>query len=126
MDGGGVEMEAGQDGPEVEQRLRGVLESALGKENVLTEDPQTASDDFSAFVEQGIPGFYFNLGGADPEKYAKAKSAGTRLPSNHSPFFGPDVDPALHTAITAEVAALRNLLNASPDELKNFGTQATR
>jgi len=112
--------------PALAQRLRGVLESALGKENVLTEDPQTASEDFSVFVEQGVPGFYFNLGGADPEKYAKAKSTGTRLPSNHSPFFAPDVDPALHTAITAEVAALRNLLNASPDELKNFGTQPTQ
>ena len=112
--------------PALAQRLRGVLESALGKENVLTEDPQTASEDFSVFVEQGVPGFYFNLGGADPEKYAKAKSTGTRLPSNHSPFFAPDVDPALHTAITAEVAALRNLLNASPDELRKFGTQATR
>jgi len=112
--------------PALAQRLRGVLESALGKESVLTEDPQTASEDFSVFVEQGVPGFYFNLGGADPEKYAKAKSTGTRLPSNHSPFFAPDVDPALHTAITAEVAALRNLLNASPDELRKFGTQATR
>jgi amidohydrolase len=112
--------------PALAQRLRGVLESALGKENVLTEDPQTASEDFSVFVEQGIPGFYFNLGGADPEKFAKAKSTGTRLPSNHSPFFAPDVDPALHTAITAEVAVLRNLLNASPDELRKFATQTAR
>jgi amidohydrolase len=112
--------------PALAQRLRGVLEGALGKENVLAEDPQTASEDFSVFVEQGVPGFYFNLGGADPEKYAKAKSTGTRLPSNHSPFFAPDVDPALHTAITAEIAVLRNLLNASPEELKKPTTQASR
>ena len=65
------------------------------------------------FVEQGIPGFYLSLGGADPQKYAQAKSSGTHLPSNHSPLFAPDIDPALHTAITAEVAMLRDLLGSA-------------
>ena len=99
--------------PALAERMRGVLEAALGKENVVSEEPITASEDFSYFVEQGIPGFYFSLGGADPQKFAEAKAAGTQLPSNHSPLFAPDVDPALHTGITAEVAVLRNLLNAS-------------
>jgi amidohydrolase len=96
--------------PALAERMRTVLEAALGKQNVLTEEPITASEDFSYFVEQGIPGFYFELGGADPEKFSEAKAAGTLLPSNHSPLFAPDVDPALHTGITAEVAVLRNLL----------------
>jgi amidohydrolase len=96
--------------PALTQRLRAVLESALGKDKVLTEDPITASEDFSAFVQQGIPGFYLSLGGADPQKFAQARAAGTLLPSNHSPLFAPDVDPALHTAITAELAMLRDLL----------------
>jgi amidohydrolase len=96
--------------PALAERLRGTLEAALGKGNVVTEEPHTASEDFSYFVEQGIPGFYFGLGGADPQKYAEAKAAGTLLPSNHSSLFAPDVDPALHTGITAEVAVLRNLL----------------
>ncbi|MGA8274009.1 MAG: amidohydrolase [Candidatus Sulfotelmatobacter sp.] len=100
--------------PALAQRLRGVLESALGKDHVVSEDPITPSEDFSYFVEQGIPGFYFSLGGADPEKLAQAVAAGTTLPSNHSPLFAPDVDPALHTAIKAEVAVLRNLLSGSP------------
>jgi hippurate hydrolase len=96
--------------PALAEKLRGVLESTLGKDNVITEPPATASEDFSYFVEQGIPGFYFSLGGADPEKLAQAKAAGTVLPSNHSPLFAPDVDPALHTGIRAEVAVLRSLL----------------
>ncbi len=96
--------------PALAQRLREVLESALGKENVLMEEPITASEDFSYFIEQGIPGFYFTLGGADPGKFAQAKADGTQLPSNHSPLFAPDVDPALHTGIAAEVAVLRSLL----------------
>jgi amidohydrolase len=96
--------------PALVERLRPVLEAALGKQNVVTVEPITASEDFSYFVEQGIPGFYFELGGADPEKFSEAKAAGTQLPSNHSPLFAPDVDPALHTGIEAEVAVLRNLM----------------
>lgn len=96
--------------PALAQRMKATLEAALGKDNVVIEDPIPASEDFSYFVEQGIPGFYFSLGGADPEKFAEAKAAGTMLPSNHSALFAPDVDPALRTGIAAEVAALRELL----------------
>jgi len=99
--------------PALAQRLRETLESALGKDKVVIQEPITASEDFSYFVEQGIPGFYFTLGGADPEKLAQAKAAGTMLPSNHSPLFAPDVDPALHTGIAAEVAVLRKLLSGT-------------
>jgi len=76
----------------------------------FTEEPITASEDFSVFVSQGIPGFYLHLGGADPQKFAEVLATGTHLPSNHSPLFAPDVDRALHTAISAEVAMLLNLL----------------
>jgi amidohydrolase len=96
--------------PALAGRLRGALQSALGKDNVVMEEPIAASEDFSYYVAQGIPGFYFSLGGADPEKFAQAKAAGTMLPSNHSPLFAPDVEPALRTGIAAEVAVLRDLL----------------
>jgi metal-dependent amidase/aminoacylase/carboxypeptidase family protein len=85
----------------------------LGKENVITTDPITPSEDYSYFIAQGVPSLYFSLGGADPQKYAETKAAGTTLPSNHSPYFAPDVDPALRTGIKAEVAVLRNLLNGT-------------
>ncbi len=106
--------------PVLAQRLRAALESRLGKNEVVTEEPQTASEDFSYFVKQGIPGFYFNLGGADPEKLAQATAAGTSLPSNHSPLFAPDVKPALETGMMAEVAVLRNLLNGSAEDLRKL------
>jgi amidohydrolase len=106
--------------PALAERLRAPLESALGKDNVVTAEPITASEDFSYFVEQGVPGFYFSLGGADPAKFAEARNGGPMLPSNHSPLFAPDVDPALHTGITAEVAVLRNLLNTSAEELRKL------
>ena len=98
--------------PALAQRLRAVLDTALSKDNVVRTEPITASEDFSEFIAQGIPGFYLSLGGADPEKFAQAQASGTHLPSNHSSLFAPDVDPALHTAIAAEVAMLRDQLRA--------------
>lgn len=96
--------------PALLRQLRPALQASLGKANVVAGEPAMASEDFSAFVQQGIPGFYLDLGGADPAKYAAAQASGISLPSNHSPLFAPDVDPALHTAIAAEVTMLRRLL----------------
>jgi hippurate hydrolase len=99
--------------PHLADLLRSPLEAALGKDNVITTDPITPSEDYAFFVEQGVPSLYMSLGGADPQKYAESKTSGNLLPSNHSPYFTPDVDPALHSGIRAEVAVLRNLLNGA-------------
>jgi amidohydrolase len=104
--------------PGLAAREKSVLESTLGKDDVLSEEPIGASEDFSYFVEQGIPGFYFELGGAEPREYLKAKAEGRNLPSNHSPLFAPDAEPALKAGIAAEVAVLRNLLQGSGEELR--------
>lgn len=97
--------------PALVDRVRPVLEAALGKQNVYTIEPITASEDYSAFVEAGIPSVFMSLGGADPGKLAEAQKANVPLPSNHSSYFAPEVEPSLRGAITAEVAVLRNLLN---------------
>jgi len=112
--------------PGLAERLKGVLRSALGKENVIAEDPITASEDYSVFVQHGIPSLYFSLGGADLQRLAEAKAQGKTLPSNHSSLFAPDVDPALPTGIAAEVAVLRNLLNTPADELHKLTAEASR
>lgn len=100
--------------PVLTERLRGALQNALGKDNVLVAEPITGSEDFSYFTKQGIPGVYVSLGGAEPGAWANAKATGTTLPSNHSPLFAPDVVPALQTGIAAEVAAIRSLFASPP------------
>jgi amidohydrolase len=112
--------------PVLAERLRVPLQAALGKNNVITAPPITPSEDFSYFIEQGVPGFYFSLGGADPQKYEQAKASGTQLPSNHSPFFAPDVEPALKAGISAEVAVLRNLLQGTADDVRKSTEQTAR
>jgi len=109
--------------PALAEHLRAPLEAALGKDRVVTGEPHTGSEDFSYFIEQGVLGFYFTLGGADPEKFAEAKAAGTSLPSNHSSLFAPDVDPSLHTGIMAEIAVLRSLLNTTPEEIHQLSSK---
>jgi hippurate hydrolase len=96
--------------PALAQRLRAPLEAALGKDNVIMTGPITPSEDYSYFIKQGVTSLYFSLGGADPQKFADEKAGGPQLPSNHSSYFTPDVEPALKAGIAAEVAVLRNLL----------------
>jgi hippurate hydrolase len=112
--------------PALAKSMTAVLVKALGKDNVEQEPPSMTSEDFSYFVEQGVPGFYFSLGGANPEKYAEAKASGEKLPSNHSPLFAPDAKPAIETGITAEVAVLRDLFSMSPAELKQLTANMVR
>ncbi len=104
--------------PTLAQRLTKTLRSTLGNDHVSDDKPQMVSEDFSYFTQQGIPSFYFSLGGADPEKFLEAKKSGTNLPSNHSSLFAPDAEPTIKTAIAAEVAVLRDLLHGSVDELR--------
>jgi len=102
-----------QNDPALDQRLRKALEAGLGKDRLVEIEPLMVSEDFSVFTAQGIPSYYLWLGGAAPRKFAEARSSGVPMPSNHSPLFAPDLDPALHTGIAAEVTMLRDLLNGS-------------
>ena len=106
--------------PVLTQHLATTLETVLGKGTVVTEEPIMTSEDYSYFVEQGVPSFYFTLGVADPQKLAEAKSAGKQLPSNHSPLFAPVAEPSLKTGMTAEVTILRDLLKGTPADAKKF------
>jgi amidohydrolase len=106
--------------PVLTQHLAGTLEGVLGKGTVVTEDPIMTSEDYSYFVEQGVPSFYFTLGVADPQKLAAAQAAGRQLPSNHSPLFAPVPDPSIKVGITAEVVLLRDLLKGTSADVKKW------
>jgi hippurate hydrolase len=98
--------------PKLSVELSRVLQQALGADNVRTLPPNMTSEDYSEFEHAGVPSFYFQLGVANPEKFKEAAAQGADLPSNHSPFFAPDMEPSLKTAVEAEVAVLRALMSA--------------
>ena len=106
--------------PVLTQHLSATLEGVLGKGTVVTEEPIMTSEDYSYFVEQGVPSFYFTLGVADPQKLADAKSAGGQLPSNHSPLFAPVPEPSRNTGMTAEVTILRDLMKGTSADARKF------
>lgn len=99
--------------PILARHLEAVLEKVLGKDNVEVREPIMTSEDYAVFVEQGVPSLYFQIGAANPQKFQEARASGKELPSNHSPLFAPDSEPALRTGITAEVTVLRDLLQPS-------------
>jgi hippurate hydrolase len=82
----------------------------LGKERVVDLPPAMASKDFSRFRENGIPSVMLMIGAVEPEKFAAAKASGTQLPPLHSPFFAPDRERTIKTAIATEVIGLRELM----------------
>jgi hippurate hydrolase len=96
--------------PDLARRLRAVLVSALGGQNVIDGQPVMGSEDFSEFVRAGVPGFFLRVGAVPPAKYDEAKGDKTKLPSLHSARFAPDREPTLKTTIVSEVAVLRELL----------------
>ena len=103
--------------PKLADRLGQVLSQAFGAGNFVKSPPEMVSEDYSAYVEAGVPSFYFRLGVADPVKFKESEASGVPLPSNHSPFFAPDMEPSLKTAIEAEVVVLRNLLGKGSSPL---------
>lgn len=109
--------------PMLTKHLAATLEGVLGKGTVITEDQIMTSEDYSYFVEQGIPSFYFTLGVADPQKLAEAKASGKQLPSNHSPLFAPVAEPSIKTGMTAEVTILRDLLKGTAADVKKYTQQ---
>jgi hippurate hydrolase len=73
--------------------------------------PITASEDFSAFVDAGIPSMFFFIGVNDPQAYfASLKPGAKPLPINHSPLFAPVPEPSIKTGVTAMSLAVLNAL----------------
>ncbi len=97
--------------PKLTQRIVGALNAALGTANVVEQPPVMVAEDFGEYgSSSGIPSLIFWVGGVNAEKYAAAKKSGDPLPSLHSSLWAPDYKPTLKTGITAEVAALLEVL----------------
>lgn len=83
--------------------LRAVLGAALGAENVLDRPAQMGSEDFGHLPDAiGVPGVYWFFGGMSDE----AVDGDAPVPTNHSPFFAPVLEPTLSTGVTAAVSAI--------------------
>jgi hippurate hydrolase len=83
-----------------------VLKAAFG-DKVRTSPPGTPSEDYSEFINAGVPSMFFNIGVYEPERVAAARNgSGPPLPSNHSPLFAPVPKPTIETGVTAMTLAV--------------------
>lgn len=98
--------------PALTQRIAKTLKQVLGDTNVMEAPPVMAADDFAEYGHAGVPALLFSIGAVNPFRFEAAQKNGEILPSPHSPFFAPDLEPSLRTGIEAEAAAVLELLGS--------------
>lgn len=93
--------------PGAAARVEAALRAELGEDNVSVGEPVMGSEDFGHLADSiGVPAVYWMFGGFDPD-------AG-EPPVNHSPFFGPLMEPTLTTGTRAAVAGILAYLGTKP------------
>ena len=98
--------------PAVVAAAEKVLKVAFG-DRFRTSPPGTPSEDFSEFVNAGVPSMFFNIGVYEPERViAASNGTGPELPSNHSPLFAPVPKPTIQTGVEAMTLAVLSAFDA--------------
>ncbi|MFT4260789.1 amidohydrolase [Microbacterium sp.] len=99
---------------EATARVSAALRRVLGETSVIDPGMFTGSEDVSWFARDAdVPLVFWFWGGLDPAKYAAAVAAGTvnsDIPTNHSPFFAPEIHPTIEVGVTALETAAREFL----------------
>jgi amidohydrolase len=86
------------------QRILPAMKGAFGEniQYIPSDRPgYSASEDFSEFIDAGIPSVFYWIGGYDPKVIAGYEARGEPVPSNHSPYFAPDPEPTIRTGVEA-------------------------
>lgn len=99
---------------EATARVTGALRRALGEAAVIDPGMFTGSEDVSWFArDTGAPLVFWFWGGVDPATFAASAAAGTLdkdIPTNHSPYFAPEIHPTIEVGVTALSSAAREFL----------------
>jgi hippurate hydrolase len=74
--------------------------------------PVTPSEDYSEFINAGVPSMFFRIGVYEPERVAAAREGeGPQLPGNHSPLFAPVPKPTIKTGVEAMTLAVLSVFD---------------
>lgn len=88
-----------------------VFREAFGDKAILDRNPITASEDYSLFVNAGVPkSLFFMIGVYDAAKVAAAENGGPPLAFNHSPYYAPVPEPTIRTGVEAMTLAVLRIL----------------
>ncbi|MFB6611338.1 amidohydrolase [Agromyces sp. NPDC056379] len=105
--------------PAATERTAAALRGVLGEQRVIDPGVISGSEDVGVLATAaGVPLVYWFLGGSDPSLFGDALATGRMpddIPSNHSPYFAPLIDPTLGAGVDALVAAAREWLGEPGD-----------
>lgn len=92
-------------------KTEAVFKDAFGADKAKRMPAMTASEDFSLFVNEGVPSMFFFTGVVDPQALRDAERPGGKpIAFNHSPFYAPVPEPSIKTAAQAMSLAVLNVL----------------
>lgn len=96
--------------PEVTASTVKLLKQILGEAQVHERPMSLGGEDFSRYLLAGVPGFYYFIGSAPPERVAEAKSGGRPLATTHSDTYFPIPEPTIKTGVVTMSATLLKAL----------------
>jgi len=95
-------------------KTEAVFKDAFGADKAQRMPAMTASEDFSAYANEGVPSMFFFTGVYAPEAVAEAaRPGGKPVAFNHSPFYAPVPEPSIKTAAQAMTLAVMNVMGSS-------------
>jgi hippurate hydrolase len=107
---GGTRYQAIVNDAAVTERAVTAFKAAFGDKAQPLPAAISASEDFSDYVEAGVPSLFFMIGAYEPERVAEAKKKGETLPVNHSPLFAPVPEPTIRTGVEAMTLAVMSAM----------------
>ena len=89
--------------------MAALFRDALGADHVHERGMSMGGEDFARFVRAGVPGFYWHLGSAPPERVVESLRPGGRpLALTHSDGYWPVPEPTIRTGVlTMSLAVLK-------------------
>jgi amidohydrolase len=95
------------------RKLVPVLRETVGADNVQERPMSMGGEDFSVFVREGVPGFYYHLGSAEPAAVEAARREGGKpLATTHSDLYYPVPEPTIKTGVLTMSTLVLHLLGA--------------
>jgi amidohydrolase len=88
----------------------GLFREVLDNELVHERPMSLGGEDFSRYIRAGVPGFYYFVGSAPPDKVAEARKDGTPLSKTHTDKYFPVPEPTIKTGVLTMTAAVLNLV----------------
>ncbi|MFW0775181.1 amidohydrolase [Paenarthrobacter nitroguajacolicus] len=96
------------------ERVSAAFKAKFGETQIIDPGPVSGSEDVGALAKAaGAPLVFWFLGGAEPALFKEFATTGRLpedIPSNHSPYFAPVIQPTLARGTEALVTAAREFL----------------